>query len=544
MKNIRRFLAILMAMLMLVSTSAMAAELSEPGVLPLSDETITLTIGYPQSTVIEDIETAGQTLRYEQDLNVNLEFVELPTGNEFTQKIELMMMAGGEELPDIILGGFDLANLVKYGEMGMIIPVNEYYETMAYYTNETLTNNGLDINDMLPYVTSYDGNIWGLFRYHGFVNNSLSGSRMCVYEPWLEKLGIEMPTTTDEFVEMLRRFKNEDPNGNGVADEIPLMSFSGNVSKCFMRFLMNPFIYTQENYYLPASKTEDGTIGFAANKEEWKEGIKWIKSLVDEGLISPLTFTQDESQMTAVINPEPEVVGVVGRISMSNLGATDTRRGDYTCLTPLTGPNGEQNHQWTEQVPTIQMVITANCENPEAAFRFGDYMCSEVMSIWQRYGEEGKDWGKPSEGAVGTCEGLGYEPYMEVYSSWGVLQNSWWAQIGPYILTDKVTAGQCITAETAGYNTLYSIADNMQSELDASTPIVNGLVFNEEETEIVIEYRSTINTYVSQSFAEFVTGVRDIDAEWDSYVAEFEKMGLEPYMEAVNSCYARMYGAE
>ena len=72
-------------------------------------------------------------------------------------------------------------------------------------------------------------------------------------------------------------------------------------------------------------------------------------------------------------------------------------------------------------------------------------------------------------------------------------------------------------------------------------PIV-GLVFNEDEQEVVTEYQSTINGYVLQSFSEFVTGIKNIDAEWDGYVAEFEKMGLNEYMEAVNSCYARMYG--
>lgn len=542
MKNIRRFLAILMAATLMLSTAAMAAELSEPGVLPLSEETIHLTVGYQQSTVIEDMDTCGQTLRLEEDLNVEFTFVELPSDSaEFTQKIELMMMAGGDELPDIIFGGFDLANLVKYGEMGMIVPTTEYYDTLAYYTNENLTANGLALEDLLPYVTCYDGEVYGMFRYHGFLNNSLAASRMLVYEPWLEKLGMEQPKTTEEFAEMLRRFKNEDPNGNGIADEIGLMAYTGTINTNFMRYLMNPFIYCQENYYL---RNEDGTIGFAANKDAWKEGVKWIKSLVDEGLISPLSFTQDQSQLTAVMNPEPEVVGAVARMSATNMGATDVRRGQYTSLNPLEGPDGTKNHQWVEQLPSIQMVITANCENPEAAFRVGDYMCSEVMSIWNRYGEEGKDWVRAGEDAIGTFESLGYPPYMEVLSTWGVLQNSWWAQIGPYILTDKVTAGQAVTKDTIAYNAAYAMGRNMQGELDAATPIINGLVFNEQEQETVIEYQSTINTYVQTSFAEFVTGVRDIDAEWDAYVAEFEKMGLTPYLEAVNSCYARMYGAE
>ena len=41
---------------------------------------------------------------------------------------------------------------------------------------------------------------------------------------WLNKLGLKMPTTTEELKQVLIAFKTKDPNGNGKADEIP-MSF-------------------------------------------------------------------------------------------------------------------------------------------------------------------------------------------------------------------------------------------------------------------------------------------------------------------------------
>ncbi|NLZ88220.1 MAG: extracellular solute-binding protein [Clostridiales bacterium] len=542
MKKTRRFFALLMVMMLAISSSAMALELSAPGEIPLSSETITFTVGVPQNSVIEDWETNGQTLRLEKDLNVDLQFVELPSdGNELIQKVELMIMAGGEELPDIILhdlGG--LANLVKYGEMGMIVPTTEYYQTQTGFIDETLALNNLNKEDLLPYVTCYDGEIYGVFAYHGFLNNSLSASRMLVYQPWLEALGLEFPKTTDEFADMLRAFKTQDPNGNGEADEIALMGEKGTLKSNLMRFLMNPFIYTQENYYL---RNEDGTVGFAANQPEWKEGVKWIRSLVEEGLISELSITQDAASLTAVMNPEPEVVGCVARISATNLGATDVRRGHYTCLDPLEGPAGVKNHQWTEQVPSIAMVITANCEYPEAAFRVGDYLCSDLMSIWTRYGEEGVDWVQPGEDAVGTFETLGFEPFMQVLSTWGVVQNQWWAQIGPRILSDRVTAGQAAAPDALAYNAAYALGLNIMGEYETATPIINGLVFNEQEQEVVTELQSTINDYVVQSFSQFITGARDIETEWDAYVAEFDKMGLDAYMDAVNSCFARMYGA-
>lgn len=82
----------------------------------------------------------------------------------------------------------------------------------------------------------------------------------------------------------------------------------------------------------------------------------------------------------------------------------------------------------------------------------------------------------------------------------------------------------------------------MDKAVEYGVTSINGLVYNEQEQEVVTELQSTIEDYVLQTFSEFITGVRDVDAEWDNYVKEFDKMGLADYMATVNSCYARMYG--
>ena len=159
MKKTRCFFALMLAMMMIFSTSAMALELSAPGELPLSSEKITFTVGVPQSSVVEDWETNAQTLRLEKDLNVDLQFVELPSQEkELIQKVELMMMAGGEELPDIIMSGLGgLENLVKYGQMGMIVPTTEYYETQNGFINETLAINNMKLEDVKSIITDTTG---------------------------------------------------------------------------------------------------------------------------------------------------------------------------------------------------------------------------------------------------------------------------------------------------------------------------------------------------------------------------------------------------
>ena len=544
MKHIK-WLSLIAAMLMLLGTLSGMAGHAELDTW-LSSETIKFKVGVQESAVIEDWETNKQTLKLEEELNVDLEFVEFPAnGSEFIQKVELMMMAGGDDLPDFFLQGLsNLATLQQYGQMGMIIPVTEYYHTIAKYTEETLAMAGYTLDERLAYVTCPDGEVYGVFGFADTVHNAYSNDMSFVYGPWLEKLGLEIPTTTDEFADMLRAFRDNDLTGNGdTTDEIPYLSWKDNMSTAQIRFFMNPFIYTQSNYvkYNPDTKE----VELVANTDAWKEGIKWVKSLYDEGLYTTLSMTQDTASFNATVAEEPTKVGVIGRISSSNLPATDKRRTEYLLLNPLTGPEGQCNAVKQPTLPTVRMVITKNCQHPEEAFRMGDYMCSLDLSIWTRYGEYGVDWVDAPEGSIGTFEAIGYPAKLKTITPWGTLQNIWWQQIGPNILPAAWGSGQAAVVEEGNYasSCALAIGNNLQTWIDHSDPNpIWGMVYSEEEQEIITEYQSTINDYVLNSWSEFVTGIKNIDTDWDGYVAEFERMGLTEYLGAMTSCYNRMFG--
>lgn len=98
-------------------------------------------------------------------------------------------------------------------------------------------------------ITAPDGNIYALPQinecYH--CDNAL---KLWINKAWLDKLGLQLPTTTEEFYQVMKAFKEQDPNGNGKNDELPLTGsdemWAGNVSA----FLMNAFIvddYTEKN---------------------------------------------------------------------------------------------------------------------------------------------------------------------------------------------------------------------------------------------------------------------------------------------------------
>ena len=59
----------------------------------------------------------------------------------------------------------------------------------------------------LPQVTGFNPRSWEV---------------MMINKTWLDKLGLEVPSTLGELEEVLKAFKEKDPNGNGKADEIPM----------------------------------------------------------------------------------------------------------------------------------------------------------------------------------------------------------------------------------------------------------------------------------------------------------------------------------
>ena len=111
--------------LSLMLPAALAAE--EPS-FPFADEPVTFTAMVPQTSVIEDWATNEMTLYIESKTNIHLEFTHIVTDNDFMNKLNMMIAAGGDDLPDLIINsGMDPQDLQPWGEAGMILALNEYY---------------------------------------------------------------------------------------------------------------------------------------------------------------------------------------------------------------------------------------------------------------------------------------------------------------------------------------------------------------------------------------------------------------------------------
>jgi putative aldouronate transport system substrate-binding protein len=541
--------------------------LNPPGTLPIVKEPITLKVGVKQDATIEDWETNMQTLYMEEKTNIKLDFIIYP---DILTNLQLAIAAGGDELPDIILASntFNQSNVMPWAEAGMIVPITKYFDDYCYFLHESIDYaETIDFDMIKKYITYYDGEIYGFPIIIENLNNEYARSRLVLYMPWLDTLGLERPKTTQELYDVLKAFKNNDPNGNKQADEIAMTSYKGGIQH-MRRFLMTPFIYTNEGYWTATN----GVIDVSFTKDEWREGLRFVNKLYKEGLLDPAAFTQDEASMTATISQDPMIVGSYVRISSSNLSGSDPKRFQMINIEQLLGPDGEMRTFVNPTLPGIAGLITKNCKDVEAAFMLMDFMTGVEMSTITRWGFEGVTWEYADPGLEQqykdfweefrkehgfTYPELAHGPgavdkpgqCVDKSKAWGTLQNVWWSQNGPCFVSQKIMDNFTTNSLDTDFDKLVYLNKYINKYLlneavsyRRDDLIVAGLLYTKDEQDVINENYSEIVSYVEECWAAFVTGRMDIDndAVWNEYLNTIKNMNLDKCIAATQSCYTRM----
>lgn len=510
---------------------------------------IVLTVAIADGTNIEDYNTNAMTLYIEEKLGVDLQIIPYDS-SDYNSKINLMVNAG-DKLEDIIVGGLGGdAVIFDYAQQGAIIPLTEYYNNpeIAVNLTEAIDRVGFDFRGSM---TMPDGEIYGIASLNQSWGNEYGSGRAWIYTPWLEALSAEAPTTTEELEALLEKAVSTDLNGNGQNDEMGLVGYGG-VGGEWFEWLMNAFVYSN------ASKNwmnvNDGVVSFSYTTDEWRQGIEYIHGLMEKGLLPTENLTQDlATGYTTMVNTEDVTCFMVGYTNADRMTDVE-RKGLYTAVLPVTGPNGHRSTRFDQSVPSTGMVITADCENPEMAFRVGDLMVCEELSIVTRFGERGVEWDYISDLEGADAYECPYEPqfssYIAVYHDseyWGsgAMQNVSWMQKNPFIRQYGIAAGMAYAAGTmtqfdlkfAEGATLYQNAGLTPAET------VQKLIYSAEEQEIVTDVSTDLNTYIKEANAAWLTGANELnDDTWNAYLETIESMNAAGWLEVAQAAYDRSVG--
>ncbi len=511
------------------------------------DEPVVLTVAVADKTNIEDYNTNQMTLYIEEKLGVDLDITAMDS-SDYNSKINLMVQSG-DALPDILVVGPGNALLYEWAQLEAIVPLTQYYADPEIAVNiyESYNRVGYDWSGLMVLP---DGEIYAIPKLNQSYGNEHGDGRLWIYKPWLEALNLEMPTTTDELKAALEAAVATDLNGNGVADEMGLVGYDG-IGGQWFNYLMDGFVTCNDNKNWMI--VNDGVVSFAYTTDEWRQGIEYIKSLFDAGLMPSENLTQDfATGYKGMVNSELVTAFTVAYTNADGMVDIE-RKGEYFPLAPIVGPNGFSSTTYDPSVPSPALCVTADCANPEMAFRVGDLMVSEELSIVTRFGEHGVEWDyvadkeNPDEYA---CPYELFDPYVVIYHDsdyWGsgAMQNKSWMQQAPFIRQYGIAAGMAYNPDNitefdlrfAEGCTLYQTSPANPKEY------ISLLIYSADEQEVVTNVSTDLNTYVKETMASWLTGAATLDdAAWDAFQAQVESIGAPAWLEVAQAAYNRSIG--
>ncbi|MFD1775056.1 extracellular solute-binding protein [Paenibacillus rhizophilus] len=495
------------------SGSVASGDFNQEG-LPIVNKPVTLKVLTVRWGSMGDTFTQNQWLKdLEQNTNVKIDW-QVMSSNDWAEQKSIMLASG--TLPEVILGDQSFSDSDIVNNLSYFRPLDEYID--QYMPN--LKAAMQETPEMKQISTFPDGKIYSLPAR--LPSRPITAQQPVINKAWLDKLGMKAPDTIDDLYNVLKAFKEQDPNGNGKKDEIPYSEVG-----LSMDFL-NPFGITDLN--ATSMMIKDGKPVYFPTSEEYKAGLEWVHKLYSEGLIDKELFTQDGTMASAKHqNPDAPIIG------FSNQWTPDAVFGkwsdQYETIPPIAGPDGKRYSNGDPSGLSYrrnELLITKFCKNPEVAARWADQFYTNEASIQNFWGAIGTVIKKNDDGT-----------YTLMDPPTGTSADAWyWDQslrdFGPKYASPSFEKNIALSPKTG---------DGLKLQLDklgneyVTVPFPN-VMYTADEFQELPTLTTDIDTYVNTMRAQFITK-GGINEGWDTYVKKLNDMGLEQLMKIRTDAYNR-----
>ncbi len=448
------------------------------------------------------------------DLGIDLELSAL-AGSKDDQASKLLAAGAANNLPDMMYTSRE--TMVKLAEQGLLAPVDDMFAMMPDRTAKLYTEGG-------KAFCTVDGHVYGLAAKGGIVKRN---EGVMVRKDWLDKLGLEVPVTLDDFKNIMRAFTYNDPDGNGKDDTygygcfIEITSTEEGLGR-----RVDPFFGA-----FGCAGTWDlskESAGLNILKPEYYDAMQYIVSLQKEGIIDPnwLSYKKDEWKASWKAGRS----GLMREqnasyASKSNYAPFDKNfpDGQWIVIDPPKGPEGKSAvGVYTD---TNNAVV---CVSAKAAKAGKIAKIAELLEWMSGDGYYMIGWGKEGENfilkdGIPSVEGL---PDPSKAFNEAAQQPMQQLKGLAFYWSDAE-----LQARYPGYIT--EVSKKYMSAYDTLLEMASKPWIAQAGVELLPLPNSDLKRYYEQSLAEFASGNKELTPEtWAKFIAEFKALGGQEWNDA------------
>lgn len=360
-----------------------------------------------------------------------------------------------------------------------------------------------------------------------------TGQTFLINKTWLDKLGLEIPTTWDELYTVLKAFKTQDPNGNGEADEIPwnirAMETGGFGWYSPFQLLNSTGISTAmtmasgpEGIYV-----QDGKVKNFLQTENFRDVVEFLHKLTEEDLIPKAGWTKDNSKWNSELKSDGKTA-ISGMAVTWNTDSFGDLADQYVSF-PVPGQNKPEDAT-AEQAQLASydgIAVKADAPNKETIFKVVEKMMDTDISIGQFFGSVGK--------YVEKLGDLHYrinleEANDETGTNKAGLGNRGYSYFPEGIKIENNTGLDKFDQETRIYA-------QQAPGIDSDDYMPGYVTPNDEDSVTIANNRTQILNYVVTQVSQWVSDGGLTDQTWDEFQEKIKSLGVDQNVELWQKWY-------
>lgn len=539
----KKALALMLCLIMAISLLAACGGQEDD--TPQTDETgrPIVTIGIPENPSIIYKDNTYTAL-LEKISGCKIEYVFFANAAaDYTQQLSTRT-AADEELPDILWGfrALDEETRNKYGQdeyfIDLLPLLMDKEKSATFWERFERADEAVQRKVLADMVDPETGEAYGfpavLFPNHDFCSYMVS-----INQEWLTKLNKKNPTNIEELEDVLRAFRDQDPNGNGLKDEIPLIGQNNGTGARSMDFFINLFTYynTQDGYF---QVDDNGKVVCTAKTEAYRDALKWVYRMVKEGLIHENTFTNTQGDIQYYFVSNIDRIGVVVTHPQIGMVTTNDMIQKFVALDCIKyAPILQGQH-------TYNTHITSSCKDVDAAWKVIMAMNTEEAILHNGYGVYGENW---TDADPGSKSADGYDARIKILDADDVPTKNRWGHNAVGVLFSAPE--QKVVDPNANPNQVYQmegilldIVATYKEAAEKNNPdaknICPKLIFNAQDRLDAPGYAAIPNE-ITKWQGYFMSGTLDPndEAAWQRFMTALDKAGIKDYMEVAQIVYER-----